>query len=125
MTLAVGPTRLDWATVSIVSVDRSGFAGPGRLLVAATGWVQNTGAELKDLGGDRVTLGDRWGDEPSLCEGISAEITLPAPQGRVRFYPLDATGNRRAAVPTNDRNGRTVITLDPSHQTLWYEVEIR
>jgi hypothetical protein len=125
VTLAVGKTRLDWATVSMVAVDGGGFDAPGRVLVAATGLVQNTDAELEDLGGDRVTLRDRWGRAPILCEGIPAEIVLPVAPERVRIYPLDGTGNRRAAVEANDREGQALIKLEPSRQTLWYEIEIR
>ena len=124
MKLAIGQTRLDWATISMVAVDGEGFDRPGRILVAATGWVQNRGAELEDLGGDRVTLGTKWGTEPVLFEGIPAEILLPVSADRVRFYPLDESGNRRAAVKSTLREGKAAVVLDPSHETVWYEVEI-
>jgi len=123
--LEIGPTRLDWATVSLVAVDGDGFSGAGRILVTATGWVQNTGAELEELDGDRVTLGNRWGDEPVLCEGIPAEITLPVAADRVTLYPLDESGNRREAVACGEREGKAILPLDPKHRTIWYEVEIR
>ena len=125
VTLRIGKTRLDWATVSMVAVDGEGFDKPGRILIAATGWAQNRGAELEDLGGDRVTLRDQWGSEPVLCEGIPAEIRLPATADRVRFYPLDESGNRRAAVRCTESDGKTVLTLDPRHHTVWYEAMIR
>ena len=123
--LEIGPTRLDWATVSLVAIDGAGCDKPGRLLLAATGWEQNRGAALESLGGNRVTLRDRWGEEPVLCEGIDARVVLPVASGRVRFYPLDESGNRRAAVPSGSRNGYALLTLGPEHRTLWYEVEIR
>jgi len=123
--LDIGPTRLDWATVSMVALDGDGFGAPGRILVTATGWVQNKGMELEELGGDRVTLGTRWGTEPVLCEGIPAEIVLPVDGDRVRFYPLDESGNRRSAVPCAERDGKAVVLLGPKHKTVWYEVEIR
>ncbi len=123
--LKVGPTRLDWATISLVAIDGDGFDSPGRILVTATSWVQNQGMELEDLGGDRVTLGRNWGTEPVLCEGVPAEIVLPVAADRVRLYPLDESGNRRAPVPCSDRGGKTALPLDPKHKTIWYEVEIR
>jgi len=123
--LAIGPTRLDWATVSMTCLDAQGFDRPGRVLIAATGWVQNTESEVEELGGDRITLRDRWGSEPLLCEGIPAEILLPAAPDRVRFYPLDESGNRRAPVPVSARDGRAALALGPEHKTVWYEVEIR
>ena len=64
VTLKIGRTRLDWATVSIVAIDGEGFDRPGRVLIAATGVVQNQDARLERLDDDRVTLGNRWGGEP-------------------------------------------------------------
>ncbi len=124
VTLQIGKTRLDWATVSLVALDGKGFDAPGRVLVAATGLVQNTDAVLESLGDDRVTLRNRWGREPVLCEGVPARITLPVAAARVRFYPLDASGNRRPAVPVQAAGGRAVLELGPQFKTLWYEAEI-
>ena len=123
--LRIGPTRLDWATVSLVALDGEGFDRPGRVLVAATGWVQNTGARLEELGGQRVTLGNRWGKEPILCEGIPAEIVLPVPPDRVTIYPLDPAGSRGRPIPPGVRDGRAAVPLGPQHKTLWYELVIR
>ncbi len=123
--LAIGPTRLDWATVSMTCLDGQGFDRPGRVLVAATGWVQNTGAEVQDCGNNRITLGNQWGSEPVLCEGIPAEIQLPVDPARVTFYPLDESGNRGEPVKVGEKDRKTRITLDPKHRTVWYEVEIR
>ncbi len=126
VTLRIGPTRLDWATVSMVAVEGEQLGGkPGRILIAATGAVQNTGAQLEDLGDNRVTLRNRWGTEPVLCEGIPATLVLPVAAERVRLYPLDESGNRRGAVPVAAEGGRAVVELLPRHKTLWYEVEIR
>ncbi len=125
LTLKIGKTRLDWATVSMVSIDGKGFDRPGRILITATGWVQNQGAQLEHLANDRVTLRDRWGSKPVLCEGVPAEILLPVAAERVGFYPLDESGNRRGAVSCGQRGGKALLTLGPGHKTVWYEVEIR
>jgi hypothetical protein len=122
--LKIAQTRLDWATVSMVCIDGPGFDKPGRILIAATGVAENTGAKLRQLDGGNVTLGNQWGSEPELCEGVPAEITLPVDAKRVRFYALDESGNRRQAVSTAVQDGRTVLTLDPRHKTVWYEVEV-
>jgi len=125
VTLKIGNTRQDWATVSMALIDGDGFDKPGRILIAATGWEQNSDATLEKLGGNRVTLRNRWGREPILCEGVPAKISLPAESGRVHFYPLDESGNRRAAVAVAESDGKAVLTLGPEHKTVWYEVEIR
>jgi hypothetical protein len=123
--LNIGKTRLDWATVSMVAIDGQGFGKPGRILIAATGWQQNSDAALEELGGNRVTLRNRWGREPVLCEGAPAEIHLPVEPENVRFYPLDESGNRRAAAAVSQSDGKTVVELGAVHKTVWYEVEIR
>ncbi|NQU26285.1 MAG: carbohydrate binding domain-containing protein, partial [Candidatus Nealsonbacteria bacterium] len=123
--LTIGKTRLDWATVSMVAVDGDRFDRPGRILIAATGWVQNTGAQLQQLSGDRVTLSNRWGSEPVLCEGVPVEIRLPAAADRVQLFPLDPSGNRRTAVDVSEQDGRAVLKLGPEHETVWYEVQVR
>jgi hypothetical protein len=125
VTLKIGRTRLDWATVSIVAIDGEGFDRPGRVLIAATGVVHNQDARLERLDDDRVTLGDRWGGEPVLCEGIPAEITLPVPAERVTLYPLDPSGNRREPIAVNGDKGKAVLPLAPGHKTVWYEAVIR
>jgi hypothetical protein len=131
VTLRIGATQLNWATVSMVCIDGEGFDKPGRILIAATGLCQNEGAKLEHLKGDNVTLGNQWGSEPVMCEGIPAEITLPVDGGRVQFYPLDESGNRRQAAPVESHNdgskqgGRAHLKLDPKYKTLWYEAVIR
>jgi hypothetical protein len=123
--LQIGQTRLDWATVSLVCLDGVGFDRPGRILLAATGDVQNRGAQLQQLPDGKVTLGNRWGEEPLLCEGVLAEVVLPVAPARVKFYPLDESGNRRAAAAAGERAGRALLTLGPQHKTVWYEIEIQ
>lgn len=122
--LTIGPTRLDWATVSMVCIDGPGFDQPGRILIAATGLEQNTNARLETVSDDKVTLGNRWGEEPLLCEGVPAQIALPLAAGRLKCYPLDESGNRRPAINVTNSEGRAQIILSPQHKTLWYEVEI-
>jgi hypothetical protein len=123
--LQIGSTRLDWATVSIVACDAQRLDLPGRLLLAATGWMQNEGQELEKLGDDRVTLRNRWGKAPVLCEGIHADVRLPLASSRVKLFPLDESGNRGGEVACRAADGQTTLPLRPEHKTLWYEVEIR
>jgi hypothetical protein len=109
-----------------VCIDGRGFDQPGRILIAATGMVHNQGAELEHLHGDLVTLGNRWGTAPILCEGVKASIhLLSVPASRVTLYGLDESGNRRAAIPIEQHQGRAVLPLDAKHATVWYEVEIK
>ena len=110
--LAVGSTRLDWATVTMTTMEGHGFDSPGRLLIAATGLVHNQGAELETLDGNRITLRDRWvrrlscvrAYRPRLysrCPPIGSPCTLsiqPATEARPSNRPLaTATPSSRSA----------------------------
>lgn len=123
--LAIGRTKLDWATVSIVCLDGAGFDQPGRILLAATGWARNTDMELQPLEADRVTVGDRWGRSPLLCEGVPMNLSLPIGAERVRCYPLDESGRRRGDVPVASNAGRAELRLGPEYRTVWYELEVK
>jgi hypothetical protein len=123
--IRIGKTRGDWATISMVCIDGDGFDSRGRILIAATGAMQNRGAVLEDLGNNRVTLGRQWGTDPVLCEGIPAEIVLPTAAERVTLYPLDEAGSRRAAVEPGEEGGQAKLVIAPDHQTVWYEAVIR
>lgn len=123
--LAIGKTQLDWATVSLTCLDGAGFDQTGRILVAATGRRQNTDWKLEDLGDNRVTLRNRWGRGPVLCEGVPLRITLPVDANRVECHALDEAGNRAARVPVSSTKGQTQIVLDPQYKTLWYEVVVK
>jgi hypothetical protein len=123
--LTIGETQLDWATVTLTCIDGEGFDRPGRILIAATGACHNTGADLASRGGNRVWYDKGWGSEPVLCEGIPAEITLPAPAGKVQLYPLDERGDRKTAIPVTQRDGQALLRLGPEHKTVWYEAVVK
>lgn len=122
--LKLGKTKRDWATITMTNIDGADLGSPGRILLAATGDVQNTGAKLEDLGGGRVTLSNQWGEAPILCEGIDAALALPVDSKKVKFYALDESGNRKASIPVRNRSGRTILEIGPDYKTLWYEIEI-
>ena len=125
--LTLGKTRLNWATISMVSMNGNGFdpvavgsqGKPIRILVAATGLMQNTGMTLEHLPGNRVTYGSRAGSEPVLCEGIPFTLQFTKARG-LRCFPLDESGNRRAEIRTEGN----IVHLSPEYQTLWYEIEV-
>jgi hypothetical protein len=123
--LKIGRTRLDWATVSLVTIDGTGFNRPGKSLIAATGLVRNQDARPAQLQNSCITLGDRWGSPPVLCEGVPAEIILPVTPERVQCFALDPSGNRRDRVEVASSDGQACLLLGPRYKTVWYEVEIR
>lgn len=125
ITLKIGATRLDWATISITAVDGAGIDQPGRILIAATGWAGNQDWKLEQLDNNRITLGEQWGKGPVVCEGIPATITLPVRGERIKCYPLDESGERREAIAVGQVENKVQIELAPQHKTVWYEVDIQ
>ena len=126
VSLAVGATRLNWATVSLVSRQATGFGGEGRpasILLAATGDAGNTGRVMKQVDKAHITLTER-GHAPMQVEGIPAVLTLPADPARTTCYALDPRGERKAAVPVEATSGGAKIVIGPHYQTVWYEVVI-
>lgn len=128
VTLVLGKTRLDWATVSLVSRRATGFGESGQaanILVAATGLAENKGMVIDQVTAQEISLHDQWGTGPVCVEGIPATITLPAAPARTRCFALDASGNRKQGVPiAASQDGGAKIVLKPEFETVWYEIEL-
>lgn len=127
--IAVGETKLGWATVSLVSHGATGFgdgARPARILLAATGLSHNKGAKFTEHGKDRISCRDAdWGTGPVMNEGIPAVITLPAPAANTVCRALDERGEPKADLPISaDASGRAVVKIGPEYRTVWYEIAV-
>jgi hypothetical protein len=128
--LTVGETRLNWATISLVSRQATGFGEAAKaadILLAATGESGNTGQVIKPVpggSGARITLAERGG-APVWVEGIPAEVTLPSDAARTKCYALDPQGNRMTDVPVEQAGKGSRIVLKPEYRTVWYEIAIQ
>ena len=122
--LEIGPTRLDWATVSLVAIDApaatspAGFCWPppaGSRTAAPLGITRRQPRDApRPLGRGACALrGDRR-------PGGAARGLRPRPllsPGRIGQSP----GGHRVRCPRWPRP----MAIGPEHRTLWYEVEIR
>lgn len=128
--LTVGKSRLNWATISLVSRQATGFGERSKsadILLAATGESGNTGQVIKPVPGGtgaRITLAERGG-APVWVEGIPAEVTLPSDASRTKCYALDPQGNRMTDVPVEHAGQGSRIVLKPEYRTVWYEIAIQ
>lgn len=120
--VTVGATRQRWAAITLTAMDGQDFASPGSVLVTATGYYQNLGWAWQ-TDGDRVTVRNQWGSEPSMAEGVQATITLPIPASRVQAFALDGTGARVEELPVDGRD-RAAVQIGPQYRTVWYELVI-
>ena len=128
--LAIGETKLGWATVSLTSHDATGFGTDGRaarILLAATGLSHNGGAKFTDHGNGTISSRDNdWGHGPTEIEGIPATITLPALAAQTTCRALDERGEPKADVPVKaDASGHAVIAISPAFRTIWYEIAVK
>lgn len=128
ITLAIGKTRLNWATVSLVSRRATGFGASGKpvnVLVAATGLAENKGMVIDSMNAPDISLHDQWGSGPVCVEGIPATITLPAAPAKTKCFALDPSGNRKTSLPVAAAgDSGTKIVLKPEYETVWYEIEV-
>lgn len=126
--LAIGETKLGWATVSLTSHDATGFGAdgrPARILLAATGLCHNGGAKFTHEGDNVHCRGADWGNGKTVNEGIPATITLPSKAVATKCWALDERGERKASVPvTADANGQAVVKIGPEYKTVWYEITL-
>ena len=128
VSLNIGHTRLNWATVSLVSRYGNGFGekgAPTDILLAATGESGNSNRVVKSMGDKKITLTDRGG-APVLVEGIPATVILPSLYKKTKCYALNPHGDRKKEVPVvKAENGCSKITIKPEYETVWYEIEIK
>ncbi len=126
----MGDTKLGWATLSLVSHEATGFGAkgrPARILLTATGLCHNGGAKFTDHGHGMVSCRDAaWGKGKTVCEGVAATVTLPAPAARTTCYALDERGEPKGEVRvTADKDGKASIQIGPAYKTVWYELVVR
>ena len=75
---------------------------------------------------EKSTVGNDWGESPTMVEGIPARITLPYAASSVEACPLDPCGQRRAPMAVDmSSSGNGCIGIGPKHQTIWYEVIVK
>ena len=115
-----GPTMQHGFSVITASVVRGDdFHSPGaRILVTATGYVENQGAVWN---ADKTSVGNQWGEGTVMCEGIPFEMILKT--GRATAWPLDSHGRRLAPI-TSAVPGGVRFVFGPHCKTLWYEIAV-
>jgi hypothetical protein len=112
--------NLGWATATFARLDDE-KSNTERYLFVITGEIRNTDMQVESLEGDRITVGNRWGKPPVLCEGVAVEmIWKDVKPGQLRCWALDESGNRREEVAVDGEN----IQLGPQYKTIWYEIEV-
>jgi len=116
--IEVGEVERDYAVVVVTSLDGAPLETSSRMLLVAVGSAENLGMEWN---ADRTSVGHRWGQGPTVVNGIPFRLRLNAPVRAV--HALDGRGRRATGVAvTDDTEGRS-WSVGPTLRTLWYEIE--
>ena len=111
----------NFAVLTLTAADGKPVARSARLLLTAVGNVENT---AMGWNADHSSVGRQWGQAPTLCEGISAKITLTTGAQAAKVHVLDGTGARTGEVPAALQHGQLTFDIGPRFKTLWYEIVV-
>lgn len=109
----------NFAVLTLNAADGQPLTQSRRLLLAASGNVENTGMGWN---ADHTSVGTKWGTAPTLCEGIAARVTLDTGAKSAKVHGLDGAGTRAGEVPASLNGGKLSFEIGPRYRTLWYEV---
>lgn len=111
----------NFAVLTLNAADGKPVARSARLLLTAVGNVENTGMGWN---ANQTSVGTKWGQAPTLCEGIAAKVTLTTAAKSAKVHVLDGAGQRVGEVPAVLRNGQLTFEIGPRFKTLWYEIVV-
>jgi hypothetical protein len=118
ITIAMDTTRYNWATITVSALDGKPLAGSERILIAASGRVENTDWKWN---AEKTTLGGEWGKAPTLAEGIPALLVFRNME-KIRVQSLDPAGNPVAEIPVTGKGNEQKFGIGAQYKTLWYIV---
>jgi len=108
----------DFAAVTAVALDRRPLRESPRVLVTIVGRAENQGMGWNAA---RTTVGDRWGQGPTMVERVPAQVSLVVTGGRT-VYALAPDGTRARKIEAREQDGRLTFTVGGADQTIYYEV---
>jgi hypothetical protein len=112
----------NFAVLTLNAMDGQPLDRSRRLLLVAAGNVENTGMGWNT---DHTSVGAQWGRAPTLCEGITANVTLTLAAKTARVHALDGNGARAEEVPAKFAAGKLSFEIGPRFKTLWYEIVVK
>lgn len=90
------------------------------LLLTVAGKVENAGMGWN---ADRTSVGNQWGEGPSLAEGIAGKVQVQTKAKSAKIFALDGNGSRVREVSGDLHGGHLSFAVGPEYQTVWYEIE--
>lgn len=109
----------NFAAVTLTAMDLTPLAKSNHLLLTLAGKVEN---QNMGWNADRTSVGNQWGNGPTVAEGIPAAVLLKT-SGPRTVWALDSLGRHRQKVPALYASGTLKFNVGPEFKTLWYAVE--
>jgi hypothetical protein len=114
--IKMSTTETNWASIAVSALDGKDIARSSKILMVVAGRIENTSMVWNET---RTSVGNRWGTEPTMAEGIPATISFIGMDG-LRIQSLDGTGAPNGEVPCKKSDDGTVFTIGAQYKTLWY-----
>ena len=135
VTITPGSTLMNgFSTIAVTALDGASIASAQKILITALGTQYNTGAQFYQYPNTPITfppsmeinltLRNQWGTSPTNVEGIPATVILPCAYTNTSVWALDTSGARKTSLAVTNNGGFASFTIDPTYQTLWYEVQV-
>jgi hypothetical protein len=102
----------NFGSMMLVPMDGKPLATSNRMLLTVMAKAENTNMRWNS---DRNSVGDRWGNAPSIVQGIAGRIAFKNPIAAM--IPLKPDGSRSASTGSG-----STISFSPLHKTVWYEL---
>ena len=108
-----------WATLSLVSLDKAPINQSKSLLLTALNRAEN-----KDMGwnAERTTVGNKWGEGPTQIEVPRANISIQTKAKSARVFRLTPTGARGPIQSSTLKDGVLSFEIGPQDETVWWQI---
>ena len=110
----------EFAAVTLSALDDQPLGRSRRILITACSRTENSGQVWND---DRTSLGDRWGEAPTLIEPVVAEIRLTHTAASATLTALSGDGKPSQTWMIQTTDGSFNLSLGDGPATLWYLLE--
>ena len=111
-----------YGNVLATAADGQDLRDSRRILLVATGRMQNTGQQL-GLDPKGFLNFTNTGRSPALVEGLRGEVSLRSSLASgLKVHALDSQGRRLGLVPASVQDGRLTFALSPKWATIWFEI---
>ncbi|MBN1124884.1 MAG: carbohydrate binding domain-containing protein [Sedimentisphaerales bacterium] len=105
----------DFVVVALTILNGNKWVEADKILLSVCGRCENVGMGFSQ---DRRTIGTRWGTPPARIEAPAGTVEVPPAQWTC--HALKPDGTLGTVVPVNNSNNKSIVSISPKYQTMWY-----